>query len=264
MAIGPFKPCFLLPTELQSADLPTPDAQANIMALVELASTAIDEFCGRIDTDGNGSLAYSTYQERLLLQTRNRNLCQLAQKPVIGIPQTTIDALVALANSGTNYYYTGVLASTFSQPNGNLSGIIAASGRYSYSRQDVYSYPDQLLNPINLITIFGGPAPWVAMAIPVIDYDGKTGEAWVPSGLQLQRYSEVDITYNSGFDPRNMPALIKLATVALTKNILARGGGTTGLLSLNVPRSASFGFSQELIDPTIKRMLVPFQTIRAY
>jgi hypothetical protein len=265
---NPFVPCFILPQELQAFGLPTPDASADILIMVQLASSAIDEYCGRIDGDGNGSLVYSTYEERILLQTRNRNLIQLAQKPIIGLsPSQVFDLQVAASGNVDNYFYTGVQASTFTQVgNGQLSGIVAASGRYGYLRQDAsYTYPDafQFLNPLNLVTLFGGPAPWVLVDITNMDVDPRTGEVWIPAGLQLQRYSEVDITYTSGFDPANMPRLIKMATVALVKNAMARGGGTTGMMNISVPKSASFGFYSELIDPTLQRMLTPFVSVRA-
>ncbi len=201
------------------------------------------------------------------MQTRNRNLLQLAQKPVVGLSQSTVDNLIASGNINADFnpFYTGVLPSTILNPQGKLSGIISASGRYTYPRQDSsFAFPDwnSIVNPLTLITIYGGPAQWVAIDVSACDYDPRTGEVWVPSGISLVRYNEIDITYTSGFDPLNMPKVIKQCCAALVKNALARGGGTTGLLNISVPRSAGYGFSPELIDPTIARMLTPFVTVR--
>ena len=268
LAIAPFTPLFVFESELQQYGLPSAAAQTDIMNIVALASIAIDEFCGRIDGDGNGSLVYSTYEERILMQTRNRNLIQLAQKPLVGLTSAEVALLQASgsAQTGSNPYYTGALAGTVNNPFGNISAIISCSGRYSYPRQDQsYAYPDlsQMINPLSLITLFGGPAPWVSIDNSACDYDPRTGEVWVPAGIQLQRYSEVDFTYTSGFNPLALPGTIKQACTALVKNALARGGGTTGLLNISVPRSASFSFGKELIDPTVARMLTPFCTVRA-
>jgi hypothetical protein len=271
--MGGFTPMFILPTELQAYDLPTVDVAPNITALVGMASSAIDEACGRIDGDGNGSLVYTTYVQRLLLQTRNRNLVMLPMRPIAPLTQIAIDALQALAASGmaasgVNYFYTGALANTLNQQNGTLSGIVAASGRYGYSRQDMsIAYPDlfAFINPLNLVTMFGGPAPWVSIDITNTDYDPRTGEVWVPAGLQLQKYSEILITYNAGFDPTNMPPVVKYVCASMVKNLLAKGAGTTGMTSMSLGRSAmSYAMQPGIIDPMLDQMLAPFKTVRSY
>ena len=273
MSVPGFTPCYIFPTELQAYGLPSPAAQPDIQNLVYLASSIIDEACGRVDGDGNGSLVFTTYTQRMLMQTRNRNLCLLPMKPIVPVTQDQIDALTAQASAsggGGNYYLTGNLqASTFISPMGTLSGIVGASGRYGYTRQDMsVAYPDlfAFINPLNLVTMFGGPAPWVAIDITNTDYDYKTGEVWVPAGLQLQRYSEILIVYNCGFDPNNMPPGIKLATACLVKNALAKGDGTTALTSMSLSRSgASFGFmTGSIIDPTVDGLLLPFKKIVCY
>ena len=268
--IGPFYPCYIFESELSAYGLPTPDFVGDIMNLVQLASTIVDTECGRIDGDGNGSLVYTTYVQRLLLQTRNRNLLELPIKPIVGITQSQVNAMMAAASGSPsgNYWYTGVQPSVFNAPNGSLSGIIGASGRYGYGRQDIsLAYPDlfAMINPLNLVTMFGGPAPWVSIDVTQTDYDGKTGEVWIPAGLQLQKYSEVYVIYNSGYDPFNMPRTIKYVTAALVKNALAKGDGTTGLLSMNMGRGGpTVGMYSSLIDPTLDRLLTPYKNVRSY
>lgn len=271
MSVGSFTPCYIFASELQTYGLPSPAAQPDIQNLVYLASAIIDEACGRVDGDGNGSLVFTTYLQRVLMQTRNRNLCLLPVQPISAVPQSTIDALTTLASGGpVNNYLTGNLqASTFISPMGMLSGIVGASGRYGYSRQDMsIAYPDlfAFINPLNLVTMFGGPAPWVPIDVTMTDYDYKTGEVWVPAGLQLQRYSEVLFLYTSGYDPRAMPPAIKLATACLVKNAMAKGDGTTALTSMSLSRSgANFGFLPgTLIDPTINALLTPYRAVVAY
>jgi hypothetical protein len=262
---------YLLPTELNQFGIPTPDVQGDILNLVQLASTLIDTACGRIDGDGNGSLVYTTYVQRYLLSTRNRNLVQLNAKPVVSISAQTVSDLQTLAASATadspNCYYTGVLPSVVNAFDGSLSGIIGASGRYGYTRQDMsMAYPDlfAFINPLNLVTIFGGPAPWVAIDITQTDIDPKTGEVWIPAGLQLQRYSEIMIHYNSGYDVRQMPWAIKFVCASIVKNALAKGDATTAMLSMNITRSgAGATFGPMLLDPTLDAMLQPYKTVRA-
>ena len=271
MSIGPFQPTFIFPNELQAYGLPSTTAQPDILNLVQLASSIIDEACGRIDGDGNGSLVFTTYTQRILMQTRNRNLALLPIKPIVGLTPAVVAALTAQASGAQfNAYLTGCLqANTLNNPMGVLSGIVGASGRYGYTRQDMsLAYPDlfAFINPLNLVTMFGGPAPWVPIDVTMTDYDPKTGEVWVPAGLQLQRYSEIIITYNSGYDPNNLPPGVKMACACLVKNAMAKGDGTTALTSMSLSRSgANFGFMPgSLIDPTVDGLLTPYRSIRAY
>lgn len=267
--MNPFIPQYLQESELIQFGLPPVIKQPDILNLVQLASVILDEECGRIDGDGNGSLVYTTYTERILFQTRNRNLIQLPMKPMVAIDGPTVANLQALAATGTNTVYTGVQANTLiSGFTGSLSALISASGRYGYGRQDAsVGYPDLFanINPLNLITLFGGPAPFVPIDITQCDYDAKTGELWPPAGLQLQRYSEAILVWNAGFDPLNMPRTIKFVCAAIVKNALAKGDGTTAMMNFQLAKSgANATFYKTLIDPTLDRMLTPFRNVRAY
>lgn len=273
-----FQPVFLRPSEYAQYGLPASPSTLSVGAiapqpeidnLVAMASSTIDEYCGRIDGAGNGSLVYSTFQDRLLLQAPGRNLVMLPVKPIVGIPAATITALQAIAATGGIGYDTGALPSTtILASTGQLSGIIACSGRYAYVRRsDSQTYPDlnALTNPQNLISLFGGPPPWIPVDITNLDYDWKTGELWIPAGLQLQRYSEIIITYNTGFDPRNLPPQIKNACASATKNLMAKGSGTTGITAATLGR-ANFNvvMGQDILDDNIKRLLRSFVAVRAY
>ncbi len=273
--ILPFSPCYLSLAELQAYGLPTPDVVPDVMNQVKFASVMIDEACGRIDDDGNGSLVYTTYTQRILLQTRNRNLVQLAYKPIVGISQATVDSITAAATAVTGdmsqpYLSGQLLASTIQSAvvPGLLSGIIACSGRYGYTRQDQsIAYPDlfAFINPLNLVTMFGGPAPWVAVDVSNADYDYKSGELWVPAGLQLQKYSEIWITYNAGYNPFQIPFVIKQVCAALVKNLMAKGGGTTGVVGIQLSRAgANVTMNPLVIDQTLDAMLQPFRKVEAY
>lgn len=271
----PFAPCYISQDELQAYGLPSPSLQPDVMNLVKAASVMIDEACGRIDGDGNGSLVYTTYTQRILLQTRNRNLVQLAYKPIVGLPQSTVDTLMAsgMAVTGdiTQPYVSGNLlaSTTMSQlVPGLLSGIVAASGRYGYTRQDQsIAYPDlfAFINPLNLITMFGGPAPWVGIDVANTEYGATSGEVWIPAGLQLQKYSEIWITYTAGFNPLRMPATIKQVCCALVKNLMLKGGGTTGVVGITLGGGAGNIQANKLaIDETLDAMLMPFKKVEAY
>lgn len=264
-----FAPRYLAPTELNSFGLPTSDVQPDIMTLVEMASLIIDEECGRVDGDGNGSLAYTTWVHRCLLQTRNRNLVETPMKPLVAVDGGTVQALKDAISGDFNWTYTGVQANTVASAlGGGLVPIIGCSGRYGYTRQDMsIAYPDlfAFINPLNLVTMFGGPAPWVPIDVTQIDFDPRTGELWIPAGLQLQRYSEVMLIYNSGWNPLAMPRIIKHVCASVVKNALAQGDATTFLTGLSMAKSGlNIRFNGGLLDPTLSAMLTPFKNVRSY
>ena len=260
--------------------LPDQGDQANILSLVDAASSLIDQYCGRTDGNGMGSLVYTTYAERILFQAVNRNIVRVSFKPMVVVDPTTVNSLQASANApitnpggdpltGTNYFWTGVQANTIVTPSVGVTPILGASGRYGYGRRGgSFVYPDLNygINPLMIATFFGGPPTWTPIDVTMIDWDAQTqsGEVWVPAGLYMSMYTEMIIIYNSGYHPLYMPPAIKQSCAALVRNFLARAGGTTGVKSLQAAGTVNVMFSDELIDPTIQRWLAPYQNIIAY
>ena len=290
-AKGAFRRYIILPNELTQYGLPDANRQNNMLSLVEAASVAIDAWCGRVDSEGNGSLVYSTYMERILMQARNRNIVRCSFKPLVAIPASVVNNLYASANTVpvnpatqqqiktvtsnpllfTNYFYTGCQPNTIAVtnvPGSTLSPFIGISGRYGATirRSEYMIYPDLNYgaNPIMIASMFGGPPAWVDVNIGMTDFDPQTGEIWVPAGIWASQYTEIVVIYNSGFDPLNMPRPIKTATAMLIRNYLSRGGGTTGLRSISSAGTANISFTPDLIDEYIQNVLLPFQNIIAY
>lgn len=269
MAFKRFRPCYVFEDELGDYGLPDSSEQKNIMSLVYGASTLIDEYCGRTDGDGNGSLVYTTYIERLLLQARNRNILRTSFKPLIAItPDTYNDLILSGGNvtSKTQPFWTGVQQNTIHRPDTTLSPLIGASGRYGYPRRgEAAIYPDLNygMNMLQVAAYFGGPPGFTVIDATGIDFDTQTGELWIPAGLYMSQYTEIVVIYNAGYDPRNMPYAIKDACAGLIRNQLARGG-VTGLRSLAGQGMVNVTFTEELIDATIAKQLEKFQNVIAY
>jgi len=266
--MGIFQPQYIFANELPIYGLPaiTACGDLDIMGLVSAASIMIDEHCGRTDGDGDGSLVYTTYQERLLASP-GRNLYVIPRRPLVALSQDTITALQTLDISASGHYYTGCLPSINTLADGTFSAIIGASGRYTYNRRDAFGMHDvysSFMSPINEISLFGGPPTWNPIDMVNLDYDSKTGELWLSAGLQLSRYNEAIVIYNSGYDPRNMPTQIKTACAAITKNLMAKGSGTTGMTSFSSSKvGVTAQFTEDVIDKNIQRLLAAFVTIRA-
>lgn len=276
-ARGQFRPRYIQPQELPLYGLPDANSQPNILALVDAASTLIDAEVGRTDAMGFGSLVYSTYAERILLQAPGRNIFRVSFKPMVALDATTVQQLAASAQAplpnpngqplqNTNWTWTGVQPNTIVRPDGSLSSILGCSGRYSYSRRASWAvYPDLNygINPLMIATFFGGPPGFVPIDATMIDWDmeSQSGEVWVPAGIYLSQYNEVTIYYNAGYSPLNMPPKIKDACAAICRNFLARGGGTTALKGISGQGMVNYQLAPSDIDDTVSRWLNPFRNV---
>lgn len=265
-----FMPMYVFPNEYRQYGLPTSAQQPDIDNLVQLASTMLDEHCGRTDGNGLGSLVYTTYQERLLSQSLDRNIYYIPQRPLVAITQDTISSLSGLITASGNNYYTGCLPSINVLADGTQSAIIAASGRQTYGRRGSSSSGPfglaAIISPLGAIGLTTGPAQWTPLDMVNLSYAKNTGEIWfADNSIYGIRYDEIAITYNAGFDPQHMPRQIKMACAALVKNLMAKGSGTTGMTTFTSSRAGvAASFSALVIDDNIKNMLTNFVTIRAY
>jgi hypothetical protein len=265
--MNPYQSQFLATSELATFGLPDATQQPDIVTVVQRASTFIDEFCARADVDGQGSLVWTTYTERLFTPV-GRNIFRTSFRPLVAVDANTVSNLVTSGSMAgvTNTFYTGVLPSTQYRAGTNtLSPIVSASGRYGYARrgqQQVYPDLNYAANVLQIASFFGGPPQFTAIDVTSCDFDPRTGEIWVPAGLYLSQYTEVALTYTSGFNPFAMPQAIKHATASLVRNLLSRGGGATGLKGFGAGRIRA-EFTDDLIDANIANMLQAYRTARA-
>lgn len=255
-----FQPCYITKSELGTYGLPPESKQTNIMNLVEASSKLIDEHCGRVESDDNGSLVYTTYTETLEMPS-GRNIVRLSYKPLVAVPVATVAALAASGNC----FYTGVQANT-SLFNGNLSPIVSARGRYGYGRRDhqIGNIDTNYgLNILQVAAYFGGPPTYTPIDVTMIEFDKRIGQIWVPAGLYISQYTEIEVVYNSGFDPRDMPRSIKHACAAIVKNFLGKGGGATGVKATSIYRSVNVTMESALIDENVELLLRNYLTTLA-
>lgn len=259
-----FQPVFIRSEEYEQFGLPNMEEVPTIDRLVMEASTMIDEYCGRKNSDGIGSLIYTTYTERRMI-VGGYNVARLSQRPLVGL---TASLATTLSISGADQpgYYTGFTPNTVSSMNLNLNPLISASGRYGYGRRsDIRRQPDygMGINPLTISLPAGGPPMWIAIAVEGIDVDPQTGECWFPAGLYLAQFTEIAVTYNSGYDPRYLPPAIKNACGMLVRNFLARAGNTTGVTSIGGVGRISTVFSENVIDGNMQDLLKAYRTVIA-
>ncbi len=266
MGLNQFSPRFIETEDFIKFGLPDPTQVPDIVTVVERASTLIDEYCARTDVDGNGSLVWTSYTERLFLPV-GRNILRVSFRPMSAVDANTLANYAASGSNGDepNYFSTGALPNTqFRAGTSTLSPLVSASGRYGYARrgqQQVYPDLNYAANVLQIASFFGGPPQFTPIDITSIDFDPRTGELWLPAGLYLSQYTEVLLTYNAGFDPLRLPPAIQHATASLVRNLLSRGGGATGLKGFGAGRIRA-EFTEDLIDVNIANLLSAYRMVR--
>ena len=250
------QPRFIQQSELPAYGLPDVGQEPSILTYIEKSSTLIDQHLGRQNTDGIGSIVWTTYTERKLLPS-GRNLVRLNYKPLSAVSAATFASYPA---SGTNL----TSANTSTAADGvTLSPLVSAQGRYGYGRrnqQQVYPDLNYGSNILQIASYFGGPPQFTAIDVSKVDFDPRTGECWIPAGLYLAAYTEIQVVYNSGFAPDALPHPIKQATAAIVFNYLTRPA--TGLTSFGAGQ-LHHQFTDSLLDSTIEEMLEPWVNVVA-
>lgn len=257
-----FKPRYIFDYELGDYGLPDANTVTDIMTMVDKASILIDEHCGRTDGNGNGSLSYTTYMERLPV---NENRIRVTFRPMAVVDATTISDLQLSGSIGTrNNFYTGVMANTIVMPNTSVSPLLGLSGSYGYPKKYDRIYMDAAYgwSLQGISSIFGGLPGFYPVDVTTVDFDNGIGHIWIPlTGIYGQRFKSSIVVYNSGFDPRNMPEQIKQSCAAIVANAMPTGF-TTGLKSMRTRNAASMVFNESLIDNYVADLLDRFKVVQ--
>lgn len=195
----------------------------------------------------------------------------------------TVEALVVSSISGTNLIFQTVVNShslgctldlglTLKQhkfmPDGrpmtNLAytpvvRLLSGQGRYGYGRRgDAARYMVDEFNLLASLSHFGGPPVWEAFPLTNTGVDPLTGQLWVPAGVMLAYYSEVNIWYVAGYSYANLPDQIKFACARLIvaqANMVQAGN----VKSYKAGDTQIQMFAASLLDDDTKAQLAPFR-----
>lgn len=138
--------------------------------------------------------------------------------------------------------------------------LLSGRGRYGYGRRS--SSGNFAVNEYNLlaaITSFGGPPIWEIFDASLAGIDTNTGNLWVPAGVLLAYYTDINIWYVAGWTYANLPYEIKQACANVVNNftnqpiygdIKSLKAGDTGI---------TFN-SSSYIDANTRAMLTPYMT----
>jgi hypothetical protein len=137
--------------------------------------------------------------------------------------------------------------------------LIAGQGRYGYGRRgDASRYMVDEFNLLASLSHFGGPPVWEFFPMENTGVDPESGQLWVPAGVMLAYYSEINIWYVAGFAQANLPSAVKQACAQL---ITAR----VNLPEMGAVRSYKAGdtavqaFAASILSDDSKDMLAPYR-----
>src|SRR5882724_2333861 len=132
--------------------------------------------------------------------------------------------------------------------------LLSAQGRYSYGRRD-----RRTLNSINYdyvaaLAVFGSPPAWMNLDINQVEVLPASGEVFLPTGFFLVNYSQVRLSYLSGFV--DMPYRMKLFVALTINEICAKGSADR--TSYSVGRVSRTFANPSFIPQDVRSGLQPF------
>lgn len=139
-----------------------------------------------------------------------------------------------------------------------VARLLAGQGRYGYGRRGASSrYQVDEFNLLASLSHFGGPPVWEFFPMINTGVDFETGQIWVPAGVMLAYYSEVNIWYVAGYPASGLPSAIKAACA----NIIAAQASVPQLgqvKSYKAGDTAVENFAASRIDDDTKALLAPY------
>jgi len=140
-----------------------------------------------------------------------------------------------------------------------VARLLAGQGRYGYGRRGASSrYQVDEFNLLASLSHFGGPPVWEFFPIINTGVDFETGMVWVPAGVMLAYYSEINLWYVAGFPASGLPSSIKAAcaNLIMAQSAIPQIGATK---SYRAGDTAIERFASTVIDDDTKALLAPFR-----
>lgn len=137
--------------------------------------------------------------------------------------------------------------------------LLSGQGRYGYGRRgDASRYMVDEFNLLAALSHFGGPPVWEFFPLINTGVDPETGQVWVPAGVMLAYYSEINLWYVAGYQQTNLPDAIKFACAQLIQaNLNMPQSGAAKTLKAGDTQVQMFAAS--LLSDDAKRQLDPFR-----
>jgi hypothetical protein len=132
--------------------------------------------------------------------------------------------------------------------------LVAAAGRYGYGRRDRRTLNALNADALAVAALMGAPPAFANIDVEQCDVYGPTGEVWLPTGLFLVAYSEVQVRYTAGLV--DMPFQVKAAMAEILNTIRAKGVADRHYYTVNkVQRQFS---RASFLSEDAERFLAPY------
>lgn len=140
-----------------------------------------------------------------------------------------------------------------------IARLLAGQGRYGYGRRGASSrYQVDEFNLLASLSHFGGPPVWEYFPMVNTGVDFETGQLWVPAGVMLAYYSEINIWYVAGFPQSGIPPAIKQACANLV-NSMSAIPQMGAIKQYKAGDTAIEQFAATRIDDDTKALLAPYR-----
>lgn len=140
-----------------------------------------------------------------------------------------------------------------------VARLIAGQGRYGYGRRGASSrYQVDEFNLLASLSHFGGPPVWEFFPMINTGVDFETGMVWVPAGVMLAYYSEINLWYVAGYPASGLPPAIKAACA----NIIQAQAAVPQLGATKMYKAGDTAlerFAASNIDADTQALLAPYR-----
>jgi hypothetical protein len=253
-----------------------PDAQGNpaymaapAPALTQTTGSAIEPG-SNVQVPVSGGIQALSVGEALILDRSNSEAVEAVAIASIQLtpPVLTLQSVVNAHSSGATLDKGLTILQHKFMPSGRplttlaytpIMRLLSGQGRYGYDRRGAASrYQVDEFNLLASLSHFGGPPAWELFPISNTGVDPQSGQVWVPAGVMLAYYSEVNIWYVAGFQYANLPAEIKAACaslIAAALNVPPLGN----VKSYKAGDTAITLFAASLLSDDMKAQLNPYR-----
>jgi hypothetical protein len=138
--------------------------------------------------------------------------------------------------------------------------IHSGMGSFRYGRRDDQQaglWQDATF--LAMIQTFGGPPLWLQWAVPAADFNGMTGEVWIPAGLYQANYSDIRVHYVAGFTKPNIPSIIKQCVASIINAGINTAEMAGGIKVARAGDTALTRFANTVLDADTRAQLNVYQ-----
>ena len=141
--------------------------------------------------------------------------------------------------------------------------LISGLGRYGFGRRsEQFTGYGPEINLLATLQAFGSTPQWIPFDVTQASFSRATDEVWIPAGMYLDYFSEVQLRYVAGYAVAPRP--VKQACAALVQSILDFPEAAANVLSIQAGGTAIKKASASLMNPDILSMLSPFDAHQFY